>query len=105
MTRVLVRDCLLAAAEVWGVTPLMIEGRRRWGAVVEARQAAMALAAALTGQAEAEIARRIGRDPSTVRHGIARAAKRRDEDLVFRAALERAERLALALAEARRAAA
>lgn len=101
MTRVLVRDCVIAAAEVWGVTPAMIEGPRRWRSVVEARQAAAYLAAALTGQSETEIARRLQRDRTTVQHAVRRTALRRLDDAALREALDRAERLARALAEAR----
>jgi chromosomal replication initiation ATPase DnaA len=104
MPRVLVRDCVIAAAEVWGVTPAQIAGRRRWRPVAEARQAAAWLAAALTGQSETEIGRRLDRDRTTISHAIGRTARRRVEDAALREALERAERLALALAAARGAA-
>lgn len=100
MTRVLVRDCVIAAAEVWGVTAAMIEGPRRWRSVVEARQAAAWLAAQLTGQSGAQVARRIGRERSTIEHAIARIEARLRSEAALADALRRAEALALAAARA-----
>lgn len=81
----------LAAGE-WGIGLADLGGPRRDRAVLRPRQAAMWLAARITGKSSSTLARYFARDPSTVRHAIRLIDQMRRQDIALSARLSAIER-------------
>lgn len=77
-----------ACAAEWGVTRQQLLGEGRTGAVLQARQAAMTLAHRLLGYSLPRIGRLVGRDHTTVLHGIRRMTSQCQGDPALAARLD-----------------
>ena len=70
-------------ARIFGVPKRVLTNRELPASALQARWAGMFIARNALGKSHSEIARRFGRHPATIRHGIAQARRLIDEDVVF----------------------
>lgn len=85
MTRYRLADIVAHASDVFDVPIAEIEGRSRFKNVNRARQVVFYLARSLTPLSGNEIGRRLGRDHSTVLHGVKQTEAMMLRDAKFRA--------------------